>query len=479
GIVLFDTQGRPVRVAGSQTDITGRRETEEQIRRSAMHDALTGLPNRALLVDRLEQAIARADRTDKARFAVLFLDLDRFKTINDSLGHLAGDRLLVQIANRLTECLRSIDTVARLGGDEFAIVVTDLENDETASLVAVRIHESLRAPFDIGSHRVFTSASIGITLSSERHQRAEDYLRDADTAMYRAKSEGRSRHQLFDGRMHEQAMERLAVEAGMRRALERDEFVLHYQPIVSLDTGAPVGVEALIRWNHPERGILPPAAFLAIAEESGLIVPMSEWVVQSACDQASAWQEALPGPVRVSVNLPSQQLKDPRLVDLVRDNLRRTNLDASAIGLELVESSLIEHGPTIVDNLQQLRAMGIYIAVDDFGTGYSSLSYLKRLPIDALKIDRSFTQGIPHDPNDTAISTAIIAMARSLHLNVVAEGVETREQSDFLRAHGCHTAQGYFFSPPLPAVECLGFLRRPREARRPSYGPRASSVPRI
>jgi diguanylate cyclase (GGDEF)-like protein len=413
---------------------------------------------------------------------VLFLDLDHFKTLNDSLGHLAGDQLLIQIAQRLGECLRSTDTVARLGGDEFAIIVADLENDETASTIAERIQEALHEPFHLGGHRVFSSASVGITLSSDKYQRAEDFLRDADTAMYRAKSQGRARHQLFDGHMHEQAMERLSVEAGMRRALERDELVLYYQPIVSLETGAVVGVEALIRWIHPERGILLPASFLAVAEESGLIVPISEWVVRTACDQASLWQRHLPQAMRVSVNLPAQQLNDPSLVKLISDNLLRAGLPASGLGLELVESSLIENREAIVDNLQQLRAMGIYIAVDDFGTGYSSLSYLKRLPIDALKIDRSFTQGIPFDVNDTAISTTIIAMAKSLNLEVVAEGVETREQADFLRAHGCPRAQGYFFSPPLLAGDCLQFFRQPRPLVRTSSHPpppRGSSRPRV
>jgi diguanylate cyclase (GGDEF)-like protein/PAS domain S-box-containing protein len=466
GIVLSDARGRPVRLAGSQTDITGRKKAEEQLHRHALHDGLTGLPNRALLMDRLEQAIARAKRTPDARFGVLFLDLDHFKTINDSLGHLAGDELLIEIAQRLTECLRSIDTVARLGGDEFAIIVADVESDEAASVVAERMQEALRAPFDIGGHRVFTSASVGITLSSDQYQRAEDFLRDADTAMYRAKSQGRARHQFFDGHMHEQAMERLSVEAGVRRALESEAFVLHYQPVVSLETGETVGLEALIRWNHPDRGILAPAEFLGVAEESGLILPVSEWVVRSACEQASRWQRESARTIRVSINVPPRQLKDPFLVKLISEHLARTGLPPSALGLELVESSLIENREAIVDNLQQLRAMGIYIAVDDFGTGYSSLSYLKRLPIDALKIDRSFTQGIPFDVNDTAISTTIIAMARSLNLQVVAEGVETREQAEFLRAHGCHAAQGYFFSRPLPAEDCLQFFGRTRFATR-------------
>jgi diguanylate cyclase (GGDEF)-like protein len=455
-----------------------REELLASIRKNALHDALTGLPNRALLMDRLEQAIARAQRTE-TRFAVLFMDLDGFKTINDSLGHIAGDQLLVQIAHRLGECLRATDTFARLGGDEFAIVVTDLTNEEAAFLVAERLQEALRAPFEIGEHRVFTSASVGITTSNETCQRPEDYLRDADMAMYRAKSQGRAHHQLFDGHMHKAAMERLSIEADIRRALERDEFVLHYQPVIGLDTGEIIGVEALIRWRHPDRGFLPPAAFLPVAEESGLILSMSEWVMRTACEKASQWQRDLPNVMRISINVPPQQLKDPRFVGQVRDNLRRTGLAASGLGLELLEGSLVETGPVIDNNLQELRAMGIYVAIDDFGTGYSSLSYLKRLPIDALKIDRSFTQGIPSDANDVAISTTIIAMARSLKLSVVAEGVETRDQMEFLRRHGCDAAQGYLFSRPLPADECFQFFKHGRYPGRLTGRPaaRASAHP--
>jgi diguanylate cyclase (GGDEF)-like protein/PAS domain S-box-containing protein len=484
GVVVFDSNGQAVRVAGSQTDITAHKEAEEQLRRNALHDALTGLPNRALLMDRLEQAIARAQRTESARFAVLFLDLDHFKTLNDSLGHLVGDQLLIQIANRLSACIRSIDTVARLGGDEFAIIVSDLDDDDTASQVAERIQESLRAPFEIGSHRIFTSASIGITLSSGEYERSEDFLRDADTAMYRAKSQGRARHQVFDGRMHEQAMARLSVEAGVRSALEREEFVLMYQPFVSLATGSVVGVEALVRWNHPEHGLLAPAAFLDIAEESGLIAAMSDWIMRVACEQASRWQRELLVPMRVNVNVPPAQLMDAQLVSHIQQHLDRSGLAPSGLGLELVESSLIENRAVVVGNLQSLRAMGIHISIDDFGTGYSSLSYLKRLPIDTLKIDRSFTQGIPHDTNDTAISTAIIAMAKSLNLSVIAEGVETAEQAEFLRAHDCDAAQGFFFSYPMPAEACLQFFRDTRRESRPpppvlrsSLRPRTSSDP--
>jgi diguanylate cyclase (GGDEF)-like protein len=478
-IELTDDTGNLELWAALLSAAMDREELMASLRRNALHDALTGLPNRALLMDRLEQAIARGQRAREARFAVLFLDLDHFKTLNDSLGHLAGDRLLIQIAHRLSQCLRSIDTVARLGGDEFAIIVTDLEGDEAASFVAERIQESLREPFDVEGHRVFTSASVGIALSSDNHRRAEDFLRDADTAMYRAKSQGRARHQLFDGHMHEQAMERLSIEAGVRRALERGELMLHYQPIISLETGNLVGVEALIRWDHPERGVLEPASFLAVAEESGLILPMSDWVVRTACEQASRWQRDLPEPTRISVNVPPQQLKHASFVQLIRDNLRRTGLPPSALGLELVESSLIENREAIVDNLSELRKMGIYIAIDDFGTGYSSLSYLKRLPIDALKIDRSFIQGVPSDVNDTAISTTIIAMARSLNLSVVAEGVETPQQADFLRSHGCPSAQGYFFSQPLSASDCSDFFLKSHHARPPPKRTTSSTSLRI
>ncbi len=459
GVAVFDDAGNPVRAAGSQAEITARKKAEEQLRQTALHDTLTGLPNRALLTDRLEQALRRS-RRDGSGFAVLFLDLDRFKTINDSLGHVSGDQLLVLMAERLVDCMREADTVARLGGDEFAIVVSDVSTLEEAVPVAERVQEALRAPFYIQGHRVFTSASIGITLSSERYEKAEDFLRDADTAMYRAKTQGRARHELFDARMHDQAMERLSLEAGLRRALERSEFVLHYQPLVSLRSGAVLGLEALVRWQHPERGLLYPDAFLPVAEETGLIIPISEWVLREACRQSKQWQSQLSRSVRISINLTPRQLKDPELPRLFQSALSEADLEPSALGIELVESSLIESIHPTTRTLNALKEMGVQIAVDDFGTGYSSLSYLKRFPIDYLKIDRSFTQGVPSDVNDTAISTAIIAMARSLNLTVVAEGVETREQADFLRSQGCDMVQGYYFSRPLDAESCLRLLRQ-------------------
>lgn len=459
GVAVFDKGGRPIRAAGSQTDITTRKRGEEELRRNALHDALTGLPNRALLIDRLEQAIERSRRDGASGFAVLFLDLDGFKTINDSLGHLAGDELLIRTAERLRHCLRATDTVARLGGDEFAVVLSDVAGAAPAVEMAERLQASLRAPLELDGHRVVVTTSIGITLSSPRYQRADDYLRDADTAMYRAKHQGRGRHALFDARMHEQAMERLSMEGGLRRALERGELLLRYQPIVSASTGLIVGAEALLRWEHPERGCLLPNAFLPLAEETGLISPIGDWVLAQACKDGKRWQQ-LGYSVRISVNVSPQQLKQPSFPENVARVLSEAGLDAPALGIELVESSLIDGLESTVQGLGRLAAMGIQIAVDDFGTGYSSLSYLKRLPIHSLKIDRSFTQGVPQDPNDTAISTAIIAMAASLNLDVTAEGVETRDQATFLRAHGCTALQGHWLSPPLAADDCLELLQR-------------------
>jgi len=459
GVAVFDADGRPTRIAGSQTDITGRKEAEEQLRKSAVHDALTGLPNRTLLLDRLQQAIHHARRDPRFQFAVLYLDLDRFKTVNDSLGHLAGDQLLVGIASRLRDSLRATDTVARLGGDEFALILTDLGTPRNAEVVAEHLQEALRAPFEIGGQLVFTSISIGIAVGDPSCERADDFLRDADTAMYRAKTQGRARHEVFDARMHEQAMDRLRLEAELRHALERGEFVLFYQPIISLRTQMTIGAEALLRWKHPERGLMPPMAFVPVAEDTGLIARVGEWVIRAACRQAREWRDALGRPLRIAVNVSPQQLRDERLVNVIKSSLAREDIGPECLAIELVESSLIENAASTRHALEELQAIGVSISVDDFGTGYSSLSYVKRFPISALKIDRAFVQGIPDDANDTAISTAIIAMANTLHLTAVAEGVETREQAEFLRERGCDAGQGYHFSRPLAAAECLDFVR--------------------
>lgn len=459
GVAVFDPDGRPTRIAGSQTDITGRKEAEERLRQSAVHDALTGLPNRTLLLDRLQQAIHHARRDPRFQFAVLYLDLDRFKTVNDSLGHLAGDQLLVGIANRLRESLRATDTVARLGGDEFALILTDLGAPRNAEVAAEQLQEALRAPFEIGGQLVFTSTSIGIAVGDPSCERADDFLRDADTAMYRAKTQGRARHEVFDARMHEQAMDRLRLEAELRHALERGEFLLYYQPIISLRTMATIGAEALLRWKHPDRGLMPPMSFVPVAEDTGLIGRVGEWVIRVACRQAREWRDVLGRPLRIAVNVSPQQLRDERFIDIVKGSLAREDLGPESLAIELVESSLIENAATTRHALEELQAIGVSISVDDFGTGYSSLSYVKRFPISALKIDRTFVQGIPDDANDTAISTAIIAMANTLHLTAVAEGVETREQAEFLSERGCDAGQGYHFSCPLSAAECLDFVR--------------------
>jgi diguanylate cyclase (GGDEF)-like protein len=431
-----------------------REELEKEMRDNAFRDALTGLPNRALFLDRLDQVISATRRSAGARFAVLFLDLDDFKSINDSLGHIAGDQLIVQVGRRLRDAVRETDSIARLGGDEFALVLPRIESEEEVLEVVNRIQAGLRPAFSLRGNSVFTSCSIGIVFSSARHQGAEELLRDADTAVYRAKFHGRSRHEVFDRGMHTQAVERLELDSRLRRALDREEFVLHYQPLFSLGSGHVVGAEALIRWQHPEQGCLSPSRFLAVAEEVGLAVPISEWVLRTACIEAKQWQRA-GTPLRyVNVNVPAQHLKDPTFVRVVEAALAHAELEPAALGLELVESALVEHRKSTIDTLQSLRELGVRTAIDDFGTGNSALSHLKYFPVSSLKIDRGFIQGIPTDLHDSAIAAAVIAMAHDLGLSVVAEGVETQEQVRFLKEHACDVAQGFLLGRPLKAEAC-------------------------
>jgi diguanylate cyclase (GGDEF)-like protein/PAS domain S-box-containing protein len=467
GLVVRDGRGENVRLAGSQTDITLRKQTEAQILHDALHDPLTGLPNRTLFLDRLGQALARRHRREDYRFAVLFLDLDRFKLVNDSLGHPAGDELLVGLAKRLSGCLRSEDTVARLGGDEFALLLDDIGDARAAARMAERIREELRQPFNLGGHEVFSTASIGITFDPESDRRPEDLLRDADTALYRAKALGRDRHELFDEAMHSRAVAILKLETDLRHALERNELGLVYQPIVALQTGGTVGFEALVRWSHPERGLLFPDEFIPLAEETGLIVPLGQWVLREACGAARSWQEAARGgpPCFVSVNLSVREFSRADLVERVRKVLGEFGIPPSSLRLEITESLIMDDPEAAVARCRGLRELGVGIDIDDFGTGYSSLSYLRRFPVDALKIDRSFVSRMDEHTEDLEIVRAIVSLATTLHIGTVAEGVETPEQAEKLRSLGCELGQGYLFARPLAREEAIARARGETPAR--------------
>jgi diguanylate cyclase (GGDEF)-like protein/PAS domain S-box-containing protein len=446
-IAVRDKDGKAYRLVGSQTDITDRKLVEERLMHEAIHDVLTGLPNRALFSDLLARSLGRAKRRVDYLFAVLFLDVDRFKLINDSLGHMIGDQLLISIARRLESCLRPGDTVARLGGDEFTILLEDIHDVTDATTVADRIHQDLAVPFTIGGQEVFTSASIGIALSATGYDRPEDLLRDADTAMYRAKAAGKSTHQIFDQGMHSRAVAQLQMETSLRRALERQEFRLFYQPTISLKTGKLTGFEALLRWQHPERGLIYPNEFVSHVEETGLIVPIGKWVLEEACKQLHVWQKQFQSDLTISVNLSSKQFSQTDLVQDVSLILEKTELQSNTLMLEITESTIMERPESITYTLEKLRALHVQLHIDDFGTGYSSLSYLHRFPIDSLKVDRSFVSRISEDSSE--IVCAIVGLAHTLGMDVVAEGVETAEQAAQLRSLGCEYAQGYYFSRPV------------------------------
>jgi diguanylate cyclase (GGDEF)-like protein/PAS domain S-box-containing protein len=458
--LVRNAQGRPLHLIFQIQDITDRKRAEEQLLHDAFHDALTGLPNRALFMDHVKMAIQRSRRSGDRLFAALFLDLDRFKIVNDSLGHMVGDQLLVGIAHRLEACLRPGDTVARLGGDEFTILLEDLAGNEDAIEVARRVQEAVTQPFNIGGHEVFTTASIGIALSTTGYDRAEDLLRDADTAMYRAKMQGKKRHVVFDKAMHDRAMELLQLETDLRRAIQRREFFLNYQPIVSLETGKVSSFEALVRWRHPERGLVMPGEFITVAEETGLIIPLGQWVLAEACRQMREWQKhyLIDDDVTVSVNLSSRQFSQADLIEQVSSVLRETGLPALNLKLEITESMVMENIDTAIGMLTQLRNLGVGLSIDDFGTGYSSLSYLHRFPIDTLKIDRSFVTQMTDNTENAEIVRTIVTLARSLDMNVIAEGVETRAQLTQLHDLGCDFGQGYLFSKAVSAPAALELL---------------------
>jgi diguanylate cyclase (GGDEF)-like protein/PAS domain S-box-containing protein len=444
--------GKVVGAIGFVRDITERRKAEETIRRLAYHDALTGLPNRALFEDRLRLALAQAQRS-RHMLAVMFLDLDRFKIVNDTLGHAAGDELLKDVAGDLSDVVRDCDTVARIGGDEFIFLLTGLGTAEDAIVVAERILARLRVPRLLAEKEFRVSTSIGITVFPRDGASAEDLLRSADTAMYRAKERGRDNYQFYTPSMEAGLLDRLSMENDLRRAIEREEMLVYYQPVMDIASGRIVGSEALLRWQHPDRGIVSPEEFIPLAEESGMITEIGEWVLRAACLQNKAWQRPGSEPLWVTVNVSARQLEREGLVLTVLKILRETGLPPQCLRLEITEGAMMKNVQFIIAMLEDLRDMGVGIAVDDFGTGYSSLSYLKRFPISTIKIDRSFVRDIVTDANDAAIVTTVITMAHNLHLKVVAEGVETEDQLEFLRRNGCDEFQGYLISQPVTAAE--------------------------
>ncbi|MEO5509370.1 MAG: EAL domain-containing protein [Longimicrobiales bacterium] len=445
--------GETIGVVGIVVDITERKEAEDQLTHNAFHDGLTGLPNRALFADRLERLIRHAERHPEYLFAVAFLDLDRFKIVNDSLGHLVGDELLVAIGQRLAGCLRLGDTVARLGGDEFALLLHDVHDIADATRVAERILTDLAQPFELSGHELFSNVSIGIALSNGDYEKPEELLRDADIAMYRAKLEGRSRFEVFDRDSADRVTHGVQFETDLRRALDRNEFVLHYQPIVSLADGKITGTEALIRWIHPQRGIVAPDEFIPLAEDTGLIVPIGWWVLEEACRQIVTWNRDSAAPLSLSVNLSTKQFLQGDLLEQLDRVLTRTGIDPAWLHLEITESVVIRHESRVAATLGDLRARGVHLSLDDFGTGYSSLNYLHTFPIDTLKIDRSFVAQIDATGLKRGLVETIVALGRNLGMTTIAEGVETREQLEFLRVLGSELAQGYFFSPALAAEE--------------------------
>jgi diguanylate cyclase (GGDEF)-like protein/PAS domain S-box-containing protein len=462
GLAVRNDAGEAYRMAGSQSDITTRKAAEERLLHDAFHDSLTGLPNRALFIDRLGMAIAHAKRRLSYTYAVLFIDLDRFKNVNDSLGHSAGDELLIAVARRLESCLRPGDTVARLGGDEFSILLDEVADVDHAVQVAQRLHREMARPFKVKGHEVFVTLSLGITLGAGGdYDRPEDVLRDADTAMYGAKSSGKARDAVFDQDMHDRAVALLELETDLRRAIERSEFEIYYQPIVSLECGRIDAFEALLRWRHPRRGLLHPSSFVPVAEDTGLIVPIGWWVLHEACSQLADWQ-ALPvggKHLAVTVNLSSKQFMQADLVERIQGILTQTGVRPDSLRLEITESTIMGQAEDAIAKLLALRDFGVKLYIDDFGTGYSSLSYLHRLPVDALKIDRSFISEMDGGGERSEIVGTIVTLARTLRMDVAAEGIETAEQVSRLRALSCHYGQGYYFSKPLAGAAAGGLIR--------------------
>ena len=458
--LVRDADGNTRHVIFQIQDISDRKKAEDQIRHAAFHDALTGLPNRTLFADRLSMAVERAKRTASFHFAVIFVDLDRFKIVNDSLGHDMGDKLLVELSQRLQNNMRAVDTVARLGGDEFAILLDGISSINDATEIAERIQNSLKEPFDLNGHEFYTSASMGISCSMQAYERPEDVLRDADTAMYRAKANGKARHEVFDNHMHTRAVEALTLENELRRAIDKGEIEPYFQPIVALETGAIVGFEALARWIHPERGLVSPADFIPLAEETGLIVPVGLAILREACRQTAEWQKNYNFPeLFISVNLSGKQFKQATLISDIKEILFDTGMHPHFLKMEITETIVMEDTRLAVDMLKQLKGIGAQISIDDFGTGYSSLSYLHRFPFDNIKIDRSFVSRMTKDKESLSIVKTITTLASELGKEVIAEGIEKKEDWKLLTEIGCQYGQGYLFSKPVDKLSAGELLK--------------------
>jgi diguanylate cyclase (GGDEF)-like protein/PAS domain S-box-containing protein len=453
-----DEHGQISHFVGTFTDITQRKAAEERIHFLAHHDALTGLPNRVLLQDRISQSVAICQHQG-GKAGLLLIDLDRFKTINESLNHAFGDQLLQEVAQRIEGCARRVDTVARSGGDEFVVLLTEVRDIAEIAAAANNILITLSQPFTLDGHEINITSSIGISVYPDDGDNAQHLLKNADVAMYRAKDMGRNNYQFYTQDMNARTFETLVLENSLRHALKRDDFVLHYQPQIDIAGGAMVGVEALLRMRHPELGLVPPGTFIPIAEETGLIVPIGVWVINEACRQGRLWRDAGLTELRIAVNLSAKQFLQPGLLDVVEKALAESGLPPQQLELELTESILMRDSDVIIETLRRFKKMGVQLSIDDFGTGFSSLSYLKRFDLDRLKIDQSFVRDITSDPDDLAIARAVIALGHSLGLKVIAEGVESGEQLELLRANGCDEIQGYYFSRPQPAAEIPRFFR--------------------